>query len=57
MDNIDPQERHDRLQGKLHDDVVDALDLEEEYLTDEHSDKDKQRSKSYDLRATSSELS
>ena len=40
MDNIDPQERHDRLQGKLHDDVVDALDLEEEYLTDEHSDKD-----------------
>ncbi|WP_281709923.1 excinuclease ABC subunit UvrC [Anaerobiospirillum succiniciproducens] len=40
MDNIDPQERHDRLQGQLHDDVVDALDLEEEYLTDEHSDKD-----------------
>ena len=40
MDNIDPRERHDRLQGKLHDDVVDALDLEEEYLTDEHSDKD-----------------
>lgn len=40
MDHIDPQERHDRLQGKLHDDVVDALDLEEEYLTDEHSDKD-----------------
>lgn len=40
MDNIDPQERRDRLQGKLHDDVVDALDLEEEYLTDEHSDKD-----------------
>lgn len=40
MDNIEPQERHDRLQGKLHDDVVDALDLEEEYLTDEHSDKD-----------------
>lgn len=40
MDNIDPQERHDRLQGKLHDDVVNALDLEEEYLTDEHSDKD-----------------
>ena len=40
MDNIDPQERHDRLQGQLHDDVVDALDLEEEYLTDEHSEKD-----------------
>lgn len=40
MDNIDPQERHDRLQAQLHDDVVDALDLEEEYLTDEHSDKD-----------------
>lgn len=40
MDNIDPQERHERLQGKLHDDVVDALDLEEEYLTDELSDKD-----------------
>ena len=40
MDNIDPQERLNRLQGKLHDDVVNALDLEEEYLTDEHSDKD-----------------
>ena len=40
MDNIDPQERHDRLQGNLHDDVVDALDLEEEYLTDELADKD-----------------
>ena len=40
MDNIDPQERHERLQSKLHDDAVDALDLEEEYLTDELADKD-----------------